>query len=97
MGSGVISMVLLTKVWDEDRKSHRIPIQYVINELEIARASQCKLVMFTNPYNPFVVRVDLVDPQTEEGEEFAWVERLTPKTEALLLAIADKHEHGRFW
>lgn len=89
-------MAMLTKVWDEDRKAHKIPIQYVINELELAR-KQDKLVMFTNPYNPLVVRVDLVDPKTNEGDEFAWVERLTDKTQATLLKIADEVNTGRFW
>lgn len=91
-------MAMLKKVWDEDSKSHKIPIKYIINELELTRTNTGnKLCMFTNPYNPLVVRVDLVDPQTEEGDEFAWVERLTEKTQTKLLKIADEVNTGRFW
>jgi len=89
-------MAMLKMVWDEDGKSHSMAIKYVINELELVK-KQDKLVMFTNPYNPLVVRVDLVDPQTNEGDVFAWVERLTEKTQAQLLKIADEVNTGRFW
>jgi len=89
-------MAMLKMVWDEDGKSHLTAIKYVINELELVK-KQDKLVMFINPYNPLVVRVDLVDPQTNEGDAFAWVERLTEKTQAQLLKIADEVNTGRFW
>ena len=91
-------MAMLKMVWDEDGKSHSMAIKYVINELEITRnQTKNKLAMFVNMRNPLVVRVDLIDPQTNEGDVFAWVERLTEKTQAMLLKIADEVNTGRFW
>ena len=91
-------MAMLKMVWDEDGKSHSMAIKYVINELEITRnQTKNKLAMFVNMHNPLVVRVDLIDPQTNEGDVFAWVERLTEKTQAQLLKVADEVNTGRFW
>lgn len=91
-------MAMLKKVADEDGKSHSMTIEQVITELEITRSqTKNKLVMFVNLHNPLVVRVDLIDPQTNEGDVFAWVERLTDRTQAMLLKIADEVNTGRFW
>ena len=56
-----------------------------------------KIEVQTNPYNPCVAKVFLVDRTNIEVEQIMTIEQLTDNTEALLWLIADKLTSGRFW
>lgn len=94
-------MAMVSDYWSDDygERPKRMSMKLVEERFTHYRKENpnSTIEVQTNPYNPCVAKVFLVDRTNIEVEQIMTIEQLTDNTEALLWLISDKFEVRRFW